>query len=1163
MEELTSSWNNLSLNEREGSKFTLQNQHRSVEFIIATKFLTKRVLNMEVVANTFRPLWRSSEGFKMRKLDDHLVLFTFKKKEDLEQVFQSEPWCFDKHLVALRHYDQDVSINNLTFDRASFWVQVHDIPIRYMSREVAKSICDSVGVICHSIGGVEQDGGSFMRVKVTLDISLPLCRGRLITLENGNKHWVSFKYERLPNLCYWCGQLDHNDRDCPLWLRSKGSLTENDKQYNHTIRASPYRSYTKPVVFIPGFYESHDKPRLCGGGTENVQASVKFPSFPLVTDLNPTTARDTHEVTINDDVSLAASISRFDGDLTTDSQHKAVFPFSPAVIHHSSVTFDWPDVGGSSLGDAEPVPKISNPENLPKNSGTFVDGDPFLAKLKEIDRDIQKFDHVPGKNPGDLTASVSSLKRLGVARDKAEEKVDCPLPFGPQVNEPILPKSVTKLSSSRPPLQDLSNLNVLPVKLKPKQVNKQLRPTSSSHISPSSRVKKKREHSPVDISDSPVLKKRSRVHELLGLVKAKGPKILFLMETKKKKSYLERLRTFSLHNINAVVYPRIDDAWRFTGFYEAPEVANWEDSWSLLRHLSSQLDLPWVCIGDFNEITRLGEKSGGLIRPESQMQSFRECLDFCALKDLGFSGLPYTWSIRHFDGPIVWVRLDQALASSDWFQKYPTARLHHLPGFSSDHKPIGLCTDDVSSQFYRQLRPFRFEAMWVTDERCEQVVHSAWDMGSEFDPMTKVRKDLEKAEASSTAGEGSGRLTMLNEELQNLMSLEERMWSQRSKSDWLRYGDQNTKYFHYRASKRNKRNYIFGIENAGGILTEDESQIGDILRRFYSNMFSSDNPSVFDPVLSGVDSRVTEDMNTDLVRPFELSEIYVALHQMDSNTSPGPDGFPPLFYKKFWNKVGGEVSKAVLSVLNSGNIPNKLNHTFLTLIPKIHSPRKVSDFRPISLSNVLYKIIAKVLANRLKPLLPHLIFETQGVFLSERIITDNILIAHENLHYLKQKRTGKLGYMALKLDMSKAYDRVEWVFWEKIMLKMGFCQKWVALVSMCIKSVTYSILLNGQPHGLITPSRGLRQGDPFSPYLFLMVTEGLHALLRKAEENGNIKGVSLCVAGPRVSHLLFPDDSLVFCRATIVECVQIQSLLFMYEQASGQSINRGKTSIFF
>ena len=141
--------------------------------------------------------------------------------------------------------------------------------------------------------------------------------------------------------------------------------------------------------------------------------------------------------------------------------------------------------------------------------------------------------------------------------------------------------------------------------------------------------------------------------------------------------------------------------------------------------------------------------------------------------------------------------------------------------------------------------------------------------------------------------------------------------------------------------------------------------------------------------------------------------------------------------------------------------------------------------------------------------------------------------------------------MALKLDMSKAYDRVEWVFLERIMLMMGFSPRWISLISGCIRSVTYSILLNGQPHGLITPERGLRQGDPLSSYLFLLVTEGLHALFTKAEVDSAVRGVSICAAGPKISHLLFTDDSLVFCRATIAECVQIQSLLQLYEQASG------------
>ena len=164
---------------------------------------------------------------------------------------------------------------------------------------------------------------------------------------------------------------------------------------------------------------------------------------------------------------------------------------------------------------------------------------------------------------------------------------------------------------------------------------------------------------------------------------------------------------------------------------------------------------------------------------------------------------------------------------------------------------------------------------------------------------------------------------------------------------------------------------------------------------------------------------------------------------------------------------------------------------------------------------------------------------------------------------MKNPDSGDTGLMVVKLDMSKAYDRVEWGYLENIMRKMGYNERWIRLVMVCVKTVTYSILVNGEPQGLITPIRGIRQGDPFSPFLFLLCTEGLHGLIQQAARVGDLKGFSLCRRGPELTHLLFADDSMLFCRATPNECRNIIDILERYEKASGQKVNKNKTSIFF
>ena len=164
-----------------------------------------------------------------------------------------------------------------------------------------------------------------------------------------------------------------------------------------------------------------------------------------------------------------------------------------------------------------------------------------------------------------------------------------------------------------------------------------------------------------------------------------------------------------------------------------------------------------------------------------------------------------------------------------------------------------------------------------------------------------------------------------------------------------------------------------------------------------------------------------------------------------------------------------------------------LNHTFITLIPKKKNPEYASEFRPISICNVLYKIFSKILANKLKKILPKIITEHQSAFTKSRLISDDILVAFESLHSM-QKHIGNDDFMAIKLDMSKAYDRVEWPYLEAMMRKMDFTEQWINLIMLYVSTASYSILVNGEPNGMINPLRSIRQGDQLSPFLFLIYT---------------------------------------------------------------------------
>ena len=210
----------------------------------------------------------------------------------------------------------------------------------------------------------------------------------------------------------------------------------------------------------------------------------------------------------------------------------------------------------------------------------------------------------------------------------------------------------------------------------------------------------------------------------------------------------------------------------------------------------------------------------------------------------------------------------------------------------------------------------------------------------------------------------------------------------------------------------------------------------------------------------------------------------------------------------------------------------------------------------------MYRIIAKVIANRLKLFLHDVVSNTQSAFIPKRLITDNIIIGYECLHKIRHSKKKKGGWVAMKLDISKAYDRVEWSFLKRTMEVLGFSTKWADLVMRCITTPSFSVLINGVPKGLIQPQRGLRQGCPLSPYLFILCAKVFSNLLNQAGRKNLIKGLNFSKE-LSINHLLFADDSLISSRATTKDCSNLKKIFDSYAAASGQIVNYEKSSMLF
>lgn len=305
---------------------------------------------------------------------------------------------------------------------------------------------------------------------------------------------------------------------------------------------------------------------------------------------------------------------------------------------------------------------------------------------------------------------------------------------------------------------------------------------------------------------------------------------------------------------------------------------------------------------------------------------------------------------------------------------------------------------------------------------------------------------------------------------------------------------------------------------------------------------------------------VNEEDAEELTAPVTMDELEGTLKWFEKDKSPGPDGWSTeFFYLTFFELLGQDLLRVVEESRSSGCLYHAIKSTFIALIPKSDSPTSFDDYRPISLCNFLYKIISKIITNRLRPILSKHIVPQQFAFLEDRQIHEAIGSAQEALHSIWSRH---LKCILLKIDMSKAFDRVSWLYIKMLLIHLGFPLALINWIMACIMIPSYSVLINGSASHFFHSERGLRQGCPLSPLLFFLVMEGLSRLIIAAKREGSLSGIRI-IDDCYLTHLLFVDDALILLDGSIRDSLSFSRILQLFMKATGMMVNQQKSTITF
>nr|GEY00044.1 hypothetical protein [Tanacetum cinerariifolium] len=516
--------------------------------------------------------------------------------------------------------------------------------------------------------------------------------------------------------------------------------------------------------------------------------------------------------------------------------------------------------------------------------------------------------------------------------------------------------------------------------------------------------------------------------------------------------------------------------------------------WTELKvHKNVARGFPWILMGDFNVALNLEDTYSGSSSMTSAMCEFKDCITDMEVMDVTRSGIHYTWNQKPKGGGGVLKKLDRIMANMEFIDTFPGAYAIFQPYRISDHSPANSHVD--GHNMFKVVSKLK-----ILKKPLRKLLH---DQGNLHERVNKLRLELDavqKALDSNPADpilreEECAYVQAFNEAELN----EERLLKQKAKVEWLDAG------------------------------TSRDCNILNV-----EDLFSK---------------TIYVDTTTNMVRNVTNDEIKVAMFDIGDDNSPGPDGYTSIFFKKGWNIVGQDVCNAVCDFFSNGLLLKEINHTFVALILKVSTPLRVNNYRPISCCNAIYKCISKIITNRIIDGIKEVVSDNQFAFILGRRISDNILITQELVHnYHRNKGPPRCAY---KINIQKAYDTMDWNFLENILIRLGFHTITVKWIMACVSSTSFSLSINGNIHGYFKRKRGLRKGDPLSPYLFTLVMEILTLILKRQVRRLDSFRYHRYCEEAQLINVCFTDDLFIFARGDVESSRVIIKSLEEFKLTSG------------